>query len=91
MMSNVQQVLLLPEIIQKTASYCGYREQRDLAYTCRWFFSLVAPVIWKEVRGVETVIKLIPGAKISKLYNTRRYEEAHHKNIVSRNIRPSVK
>ncbi|CAE6384362.1 unnamed protein product [Rhizoctonia solani] len=82
MMSNVQQVLLLPEIIQKTASYCGYREQRDLAYTCRWFFSLVAPVIWKEVRGVETVIKLIPGAKVSKLYNTRRYEEAHHRNII---------
>ncbi|CAE6497068.1 unnamed protein product [Rhizoctonia solani] len=73
MTSNVQKALLLSEIVQQITSYCGYREQRDLAYTCRWLFSLVTPVIWKEVSGVETVIKLIPGAKVSEGYNTRRY------------------
>ncbi|CAE6473352.1 unnamed protein product [Rhizoctonia solani] len=82
MTSNVQKALLLPEIVQEIASYCEYREQRDLAYTCRWLFSLVTPVIWKEVRGVDTVIQLIPGVEVSEKYNNYRGEDEYHRDII---------
>ncbi|CAE6481510.1 unnamed protein product [Rhizoctonia solani] len=68
MTSNAQNTLLPPEIVQKIASYCEYREQRDLAYTCRWFFSSIIPVIWKEVHGAEVIMKLIPGVKVGRSY-----------------------
>ncbi|CAE6485529.1 unnamed protein product, partial [Rhizoctonia solani] len=64
MTSNAQNPLLLPEIAQHIGSYAGYREQRDLAYTCKQLFGSVAPVIWKEIPDVRIIINLIPGVKL---------------------------
>ncbi|CAE6478837.1 hypothetical protein ACGC1H_003069 [Rhizoctonia solani] len=79
---NAQKALLPPEITQQIASYCGYREQRDLAYTCRWLFSSVTPVIWKEVHGVEIVFKLITGVKVTKGYTPNEGDHNIFKDII---------
>ncbi|KDN35140.1 hypothetical protein RSAG8_11828, partial [Rhizoctonia solani AG-8 WAC10335] len=71
---NVRKPLLPTEITQYIASYCGYREQRDLAYTCRWFFDSVTPVIWKEVHGVDIIMKLIPGVQVTISYRAEEGE-----------------
>ncbi|KAH7342121.1 hypothetical protein B0J17DRAFT_715256 [Rhizoctonia solani] len=64
MASNPQRPFLLDEIAQRISSFAGYREQRDLAYTCKQLFSSIAPVIWKEVPHVKIIAKLIPGVRI---------------------------
>ncbi|KAG8685844.1 hypothetical protein FRC11_009952, partial [Ceratobasidium sp. 423] len=61
---NVRNPLLLPELAQQVASYSGYREQRDLAYTCKRLFGLVIPFIWRKVDGVKIIMRLIPGVKV---------------------------
>ncbi|CAE6426845.1 unnamed protein product, partial [Rhizoctonia solani] len=82
MTSNVQKALLPPEITQQIASYCGYREKRDLAYTCRSFFNAVTPVIWEGVRGVEAVFKLIPGVKFLVGHTAYKGKHKLYKSII---------
>ncbi|CAE6465111.1 unnamed protein product [Rhizoctonia solani] len=60
--------LLPPEIIREIVSLSGNREQLDLAYTCKHFFSSIIPVIWENIRGVGLIIQLIPGVEIVKEY-----------------------
>ncbi|CAE6455728.1 unnamed protein product [Rhizoctonia solani] len=52
------------EIVHHIALLSGYREQCKLAYTCKWLFDTLAPVIWRDLPGVHIVMKLIPGVNI---------------------------
>ncbi|KAG8750817.1 hypothetical protein FRC11_010028 [Ceratobasidium sp. 423] len=73
MASSVRNPLLLPEIAQLIATFSGYREQRNLAYTSRRLFRPVIPIIWEEIRGVEILMKLIPGVKIVVKFEAEKY------------------
>ncbi|CAE6436663.1 unnamed protein product [Rhizoctonia solani] len=62
--SNGYCPLLVPEIAQYIASFCGHRELRNLAYTCNRLFDAIAPKIWEEVSAIEDLLTLIPGTKV---------------------------
>jgi hypothetical protein len=54
----------IPELIQAVSSLGGPRTSVALMLSCKDFFNLLAPLLWKDLKGAEILFSLVEGAKI---------------------------
>ncbi|KAG8685876.1 hypothetical protein FRC08_012864, partial [Ceratobasidium sp. 394] len=65
-------VAYIPELIEKIALFCGRDTRVKLLLTCRSFFAVVAPLIWRKIKGIEKLLCLIQGVTINPISRTHR-------------------
>ncbi|CAE6495178.1 unnamed protein product [Rhizoctonia solani] len=85
--SRRQNPLLLPEIAQWIYYFSREIDGHHLAQTCSHLFSSLIPLVWADVNGVERLLALIAGTKISVDSNDNMQIFMAHKSLTDEDLR----
>lgn len=68
-MLTSERVIRTPELLQAIFVFVGLAPAARLARTSRYFFHTIAPILWRDIDGVEVLFALLPGTTIDHTKN----------------------
>ncbi|KAF8598194.1 hypothetical protein BDV93DRAFT_609980 [Ceratobasidium sp. AG-I] len=63
---RLHRIFEVPELVRFICKYSSISQRARLARVSRSFFNIAVPFVWERVNGVHRILKILPGATVSR-------------------------